>query len=84
MKVGLSGPLVAAANGSANGSASIEIEAETIRQLLTRLVDRYPLMQQQLDDGIAVSINGAIYRDNWTTKIPEDSDVFLLPRIAGG
>ena len=80
MKVGLSGPLVAAANGS----ASIEIEAETIRQLLTRLVDRYPLMQQQLDDGIAVSINGAIYRDNWTTKIPEGSDVFLLPRIAGG
>jgi len=80
MQVGLSGPLRAAANGE----ASINIEAETIRELLNRLLERYPAMQQYMDIGIAVSIDGAIYRDNWATKIPEGSEVYLLPRIAGG
>ncbi|MBO6557922.1 MAG: MoaD/ThiS family protein [Pseudomonadales bacterium] len=80
MQVGLSGPLRAAANGE----ASIHIEAETIRELLNRLLERYPAMKQHMEIGIAVSIDGAIYRDNWTTKIPEGADVYLLPRIAGG
>ncbi len=80
MQVGLSGPLRAAANGE----ASINIEAETIRELLNRLLERYPAMKQHMEIGIAVSIDGAIYRDNWTTKIPEGADVYLLPRIAGG
>ncbi len=80
MEVGLSGPLRVAADGE----ASINIEADTIRELLTRLLERYPAMQQHMDIGIAVSINGAIYRDNWTTRIPPDADVYLLPRIAGG
>lgn len=80
MEVGLSGPLRAAANGE----ASINIEAETIRELINRLLERYPAMQQHMDIGIAVSIDGAIYRDNWSTRIPEGSDVYLIPRIAGG
>jgi molybdopterin synthase sulfur carrier subunit len=33
---------------------------------------------------VAVAINGEIYRDNWDTKIPEEAEVFLLPRIQGG
>lgn len=80
MQVGLSGPLRAAADGE----ESISIEAETIRELLNRLQDRYPAMKQHMELGIAVSINGTIYRDNWSTKIPEDAEVYLLPRIAGG
>lgn len=62
----------------------VEIEAATIRELLTRLVERYPGMSKHLDEGIAVSIDGEIYRDNWGTPIPVDSEVFLMPRIPGG
>ncbi len=80
MQVGLSGPLRVAADGE----ESINIEAETIRELLTRLQERYPAMKQHMEIGIAVSINGMIYRDNWSTRIPADADVYLLPRIAGG
>ncbi len=80
MQVGLSGPLRAAAGGE----ESINIEAETIRELLGRLQDRYPAMKQHMELGIAVSIDGTIYRDNWATKIPQGSEVYLLPRIAGG
>ena len=64
--------------------ASIHIEATTIRELLRKLVERYPRLQAQIDEGIAVSINGHIYRDGWTTPIPPDAEVFLMPRVPGG
>lgn len=67
-----------------NGEDQLELEASTIRQLLMSLVAQYPLMQVRLDEGIAVAIAGEIYRDNWDTVIPPDSDVFLMPRIQGG
>ena len=70
--------------GAAEGAASISIEAATIRELLRKLVERYPAMQARLDEGIAVSIDGEIYRDNWGTEIPSGAEVFLMPRIAGG
>ena len=34
--------------------------------------------------GIAVAIDGTVYRDNWDTELPEGAEVFLLPRIQGG
>ena len=80
LKVCLSGPLRAAADGA----ASVAINAATIRELLRELVKHYPDMRSQLDDGIAISVNGQIFRDSWSEKIPEDAEVFLLPRIQGG
>ena len=37
-----------------------------------------------LDRGVAVAIDGEIYRDAWFQPIPPDSEVFILPPIAGG
>ena len=69
---------------SADGASSISIDAGTIRELFRKLVERYPGMRGQVDKGIAVSINGQIFRDNWGKEIPEGAEVFLLPRIPGG
>ncbi|MBD3647868.1 MAG: MoaD/ThiS family protein [Pseudomonadales bacterium] len=80
MQVSLNGSLRSGAGGASN----IEIEAGTIKDLLERLVDRYPDMRKHMDDGIAVAINGEVYRDDWTVKIPSDAEVVLLPRIQGG
>jgi sulfur-carrier protein len=66
------------------GAASVEVEADTIRELFARLLARYPALQDHLDEGIAVSINGEIYRDEWGKAIPANAEVFLLPRIQGG
>jgi sulfur-carrier protein len=68
----------------AGGAASVAIEAQTVRELLRKLVERYPRMQRRIDEGIAVSINGEIYRDDRNQQIPEGAEVFLLPRIPGG
>ena len=66
------------------GAASIAIEAATIRELLRKLVERYPRLQRRVDEGVAVSINGEIFRDDRSEKIPDGAEVFLLPRIPGG
>ena len=66
------------------GATSIAIEAATVRELLRKLVERYPRMQRRVDEGIAVSINGEIFRDDRNETIPEGAEVFLLPRIQGG
>ncbi len=80
LEVNLSGSI----RDAADGAASIPIEAATIRELLRKLVERYPRMQSRVDEGIAVSINGEIYRDSWGETIPEGAEIFLLPRIRGG
>ena len=67
-----------------DGAASIAVEATTIRELLRKVVERYPRMQRRVDEGIAVSINGEIFRDNRNERIPDGAEVFLLPRIPGG
>jgi molybdopterin converting factor small subunit len=63
---------------------SVEVNAGTIRELLTKLIERYPELNTHMETGIAVSIDGQIFRDNWSTEIPENAEVFLLPRLQGG
>jgi molybdopterin synthase sulfur carrier subunit len=78
--VQLGGPLKSAAGGR----SSFEVEARTIRELLDRLEEAYPELEDVLEQGVAVAIDGTIYRDAWFQPIPEGSEVFLLPRMAGG
>jgi len=80
VQVSLNGAL----RSGADGAASIDIEAATIAELLTKLAERYPDMSSHLEKGIAVAIDGVVYRDDWTQKIPEGAEVFLMPRIEGG
>jgi len=80
VQVAVSGPL----RDAVGGVASIQIEAATIRELMAKLVERYPRIQRHLDAGIAVAINGDIFRDEWSTAIPADAEVVLMPRIQGG
>ena len=80
MEVQLSGAL----RDAAGGVASIEIEATTIRELMRKVGERYPNMAASLQDEVAVSINGQVFRDNWNQEIPSGAEVFLMPRIPGG
>ena len=80
MEVFLTGPI----RSAAGEAASIEIEAGNIRELLRKLVEQYPRMDQHFEQGIAVSIDGTIYRDDRDIIIPPGVEVVLLPRIQGG
>jgi sulfur-carrier protein len=62
----------------------VSVKAATIRELFRVLIDAYPGMEPQIKRGVAVSINGQIFRDQWDTKLPKDAEIYLLPRIPGG
>ena len=66
------------------GRTTVEIEATTIRELLRKLKEQYPETAPFIRSGIAVSIDGLLYRDSWETKLPPSAEIYLLPRIAGG
>jgi molybdopterin synthase sulfur carrier subunit len=66
------------------GAESLDIEATTLRELMRKLVEKYPRIQNHLDDGVALALNGQIYRDNWDIDIQDGSEVYLMPRIQGG
>lgn len=66
------------------GAATLDIEASSIRELLRKLVERYPDTAPFIKAGIAVSIDGVIYRDSWGQTLPEAAEIYLLPRIEGG
>lgn len=70
--------------GATGGAEFISLPASTINQLFVELVNQYPQMRQHIDEGIAVAINGDLYRDNWGAQIDPKAEVFLMPRIAGG
>ena len=53
-------------------------------ELLRVLGDRYPALEPHLGSGLAVAIDGQIYQDAWLEPIPPDSEVYLIPQIAGG
>jgi len=80
VQVMLSGPLKTAAGGR----AELKVEAATIHQLLSRLGQDHPKLKPLLERGVAVAIDGEIYRDDWFRPIPPGSEVVILPRMAGG
>jgi molybdopterin converting factor small subunit len=66
------------------GDSELELEVGNVRQLLTRLGERYPDLAPHLEEGLAVAIDGEIFQDAWFAAIGPDSEVHLLPKIAGG
>jgi molybdopterin synthase sulfur carrier subunit len=66
------------------GITELDVEAATVRQLFARLSDKFPGLGPHLEKGSAVAIDGQIYQDALFQPIGPDSDVHILPQIAGG
>ena len=66
------------------GVTELELESGSIRSLLRELRRRYPDLPEDIEDELAISIDGVLHQDDWFAKIEPDSEVHLLPRIAGG
>lgn len=66
------------------GKSEFELEAKNVRQLFAELGARYPELAPHLKEGIAVAIDGEIFQDAWFAAIRPDSEVHVIPKIAGG
>ena len=66
------------------GVTELELESGSIRSLIRELRRRYPDIPEDIEDEVAISIDGVLLQDDWFAKIGPDSEVHLLPRISGG
>lgn len=66
------------------GLSEMEIEAANVHQLIAILGERFPALKPRLEKGLAVAIDGDLFKDAWFQPIPENSEVHLLSAMAGG
>jgi molybdopterin synthase sulfur carrier subunit len=66
------------------GVAEFDLEATSVKHLFRLLSERHPELARHLEEGVAVAIDGQIYQDALLEPIGPDSEVFVIPQIAGG
>jgi molybdopterin converting factor small subunit len=73
-----------AARRFTGGLTELEVEASTVRRLITELDRRFPGLGHQIDEGMALAIDGEIYQDAYLAPLGPDSEIYLIPKIGGG
>jgi len=66
------------------GVAQFDLPATSVKHLFALLAERHPALAPHLEEGVAVAIDGQIYQDTLLEPIAPDSEVFVMPQIAGG
>ena len=65
------------------GVDTLTIEAPRVVELMASLGARYPEMAPQLE-GMAVAIDGEVHNDAAYQPLGPDTEVWFVPKIAGG
>ncbi len=60
------------------------MEATTFRRLVLELEQRFPGLGKQVEEGMAVAIDGEIFQDAYAAELRPDSEICLIPKIGGG
>jgi molybdopterin converting factor small subunit len=73
-----------AARRFTGGQTEFEVEADTVRRMIAELERRFPGLGHQIDEGMAVAIDGEIYQDAYQAELKPGSEIVLIPKIGGG
>jgi sulfur-carrier protein len=73
-----------AARRLTGGQTEFDIEANTVRRMITELDRRYPGLGHQIDEGMAIAIDGEIFQDAYAAELKPGSEIYLIPKIGGG
>ena len=76
--------LTGSLRGGAGGRTEFEVETGTINQILVRLRQVAPELEPVLDEGVAVAVDGVVYRGDFSRRVEAGSEVLLLAPIVGG
>jgi len=66
------------------GESEFDLDVKDVRQMFAELGARHPNLAPHLEEGIAVAIDGEIFQDALFATIGPDSEVHVIPKIAGG
>ena len=73
-----------AARRFTGGQSEFEIEANTVRRMISELERRFPGLGRQIEESMAVAIDGEIFQDAYLAPLNPDSEIYLIPKIGGG
>lgn len=80
-KVLLSGSVAQAYTG---GLTELDVAATTFRRLVAELDDRFPGLGTQVEESMAIAIDGEIFQDAYSARFGSENEVVLIPKIGGG
>lgn len=66
------------------GESELEVVATNFRRLVLELDRRFPGLGKQVEDSMAIAIDGEIFQDAYAAPLKPDSEIYLIPKIAGG
>jgi sulfur-carrier protein len=66
------------------GKTELEVAATNFRRLVLELEERFPGLGRQVEDSMAVAIDGEIFQDAYSAELKSDSEIYLIPKIGGG
>lgn len=68
----------------ADGKDKVEVEGDTVGEILDALVAAHPGLQEAIDAGVSVAVDGRVIASSLTEPVKPDSEVFLMQRLKGG
>ena len=66
------------------GLTELDVEADTFRRLILELDQRFPGLGRQIEESMAIAIDGEIYQDAYHAQLKPESEIWLIPKIGGG
>ena len=73
-----------AARRFTGGATEFDVKADTFRRMLLELEARYPGLGRQIEESMAVAIDGEIFQDAYLAQLKPESEIVLIPKIGGG
>ncbi|WP_204113103.1 MoaD/ThiS family protein [Shimia biformata] len=68
----------------AGGAEVVEVEATTIGEMLDALVAAHPGLEDAIEAGVSVSIDGRIIAAGLTEAVAPENEIYLMQRLKGG
>jgi sulfur-carrier protein len=62
----------------------LDVKADTFRRLILELDQRFPGLGRQIEESMAIAIDGEIHQDAYQAVLRPDSEIWLIPKIGGG
>ena len=70
--------------GFTGGKTEFGVAATSFRQLVLELEQRFPGLGKQVEEGMAIAIDGEIYQDCYAVELKPGTEIVLIPKIGGG
>jgi molybdopterin converting factor small subunit len=67
-----------------HGATEFDVEATTVRGVIRELEKRFPGLGQQIENEMAVAIDGEMHQEPFLQPVKPGSEVCFLPKLRGG